>query len=143
MASKTHTATIIVSVVVIQEGKLLMMQEAKPECSGKWYIPAGRVEVGEDISTAAARECFEETGLELQVEGIFSVSHMVYGKNDWIRYGIGGRIVGGDLKTKADQESLQAAWVPLDQVQNLSLRATDFLNLVKLRQECAQLIKIA
>lgn len=68
---------------------------------------------------------------------------MVYGKNDWIRYGIGGRIVGGDLKTKPDQESLKAAWVPLDEVQKLSLRATDFLNLVKLRQECAQLIKIA
>lgn len=73
---------------------------------------------------------------------MFSVSHMVYGAKDWIRYGIGGKIVGGELKKKADKESLQGAWVDLKEISTLSLRAADFLGLVKLRQECPQLIKI-
>lgn len=71
------------------------------------------------------------------------MSHMVYGTKDWIRYGIGGRIVGGDLKKKSDSESLQGAWVDLAEISKLPLRATDFLALLKLRQDCPQLIKIA
>lgn len=67
---------------------------------------------------------------------------MVHGNKDWIRYGISGRIVGGSLKKKADAESLQGEWVPLSDVQSLQLRARDFLDLVKQRQECTQLIKL-
>lgn len=33
-----------------------MMQEAKHSCAGQWYLPAGRVEPGEDIAV-----CFHST----------------------------------------------------------------------------------
>lgn len=42
-ASKTHAATIIVSIVVIQDGKLLMMQEAK--AGAESHLPGLRVPV--------------------------------------------------------------------------------------------------
>lgn len=77
-----------------------------------------------------------------QVDGVFSLRHMVHNNKDWIRYGIGGRIVGGTLKKKADAESLQAEWVPLSEINNMQLRAPDFLALVKQRQECTQLVKL-
>ena len=44
-----------------------MMQEAKSSCAGQWYLPAGRMEPGEDISEAAQREVLEETGLHFQL----------------------------------------------------------------------------
>ena len=44
-----------------------MMQEAKSSCAGQWYLPAGKMEPGEDISEAAVREVLEETGLEFEV----------------------------------------------------------------------------
>ena len=44
-----------------------MMQEAKSTCAGQWYLPAGRMEPGEDIAEAAQREVLEETGLHFQL----------------------------------------------------------------------------
>lgn len=33
-----------------------MVQEAKPDCYKLWYLPAGRVEVGESLEEALRRE---------------------------------------------------------------------------------------
>ena len=39
----------IVCGVVIENDKVLMIQEAKPSCRDKWYLPAGRMEENETI----------------------------------------------------------------------------------------------
>lgn len=36
-----------------------MVQEAKPDCYKQWYLPAGRVEVGESLEEAMKREVSE------------------------------------------------------------------------------------
>ena len=41
--------TYIVAAVVIQDGKVLLIQEAKESCRGRWYLPAGRMELNETI----------------------------------------------------------------------------------------------
>lgn len=44
------TVTYIVLVVLINDDdEVLMMQEAKSTCAGQWYLPAGRVEPGENL----------------------------------------------------------------------------------------------
>lgn len=44
------TVTYIVLVVLVNsDDEVLMMQEAKSSCAGQWYLPAGRVEPGEDL----------------------------------------------------------------------------------------------
>ena len=45
---------------------LLVFQEAKSSCAGQWYLPAGRMEPGEDIIEAAKREVLEETGIHFE-----------------------------------------------------------------------------
>src|SRR5512133_2625061 len=40
---------------------------------GRWGLPGGYLEVGEDYQAAAIREGLEETGLEIAPEGICSV----------------------------------------------------------------------
>lgn len=52
-----------------KQGKYLALQRAKPypgDTKPKWDIPGGRINVGEELVTALAREIGEETGMELQ-----------------------------------------------------------------------------
>ena len=62
---------------------------------------------------AVKREVKEESGLDFEPEALLSVECHAH---TWVRFTLGGRIVGGDLKTvaQADQESLQAQWYPAD-----------------------------
>lgn len=124
------SVTYIVACVLINEhNEVLMIQEAKQSCAGKWYLPAGRMEPGEDIVEAAKREVLEETGLSMDVVTLLA---MECAGGSWFRFLLTGRVTGGELKTpqRADSESLQAKWV--DDLNELSLRANDILPLIEL-----------
>jgi len=51
---KTTVTYIVVGALINDDGEVLMMQEAKSSCAGKWYLPAGRIEPGEDILVCCA-----------------------------------------------------------------------------------------
>ncbi|XP_053874079.1 8-oxo-dGDP phosphatase NUDT18 isoform X2 [Malaclemys terrapin pileata] len=95
---------IVLAVLLNDQNEVLMMQEAKHECYGTWYLPAGRMEPNETILEAMKREVKEETGLEC-----------------------------GTLKAPqdADAESLQARWWDRESPA-LPLRARDILPLMDL-----------
>jgi len=56
-----------VSAVIFREGKVLLVQRAKSPGKGFWSLPGGRVEFGESLHTALAREVDEETGLKIDI----------------------------------------------------------------------------
>lgn len=124
------TVTYIVACVLINENnEVLMIQEAKKSCAGKWYLPAGRMECGETIVEAAIREVLEETGLNIEVTTLIGLE---CAGGSWYRFICTGRVLGGDLKTpqQADAESLQAKWV--GDLNELNLRANDIIPLIEL-----------
>lgn len=124
------TITYIVACVIFNENdEVLMMQEAKKSCAGKWYLPAGRIEAGEKIVEAAAREVYEETGLNIRVTTLLAVETA---SGSWVRFVLTGEVLNGELKTpaRADKESLQAKWIKnLDEV---TLRSNDILSIIEL-----------
>lgn len=62
---------LIVSVVVLDgHGRLLLVQEAKPELRGRWNLPGGHMDHGELPPAAATRELYEETWVNLPMEGL-------------------------------------------------------------------------
>jgi len=52
--------------VVRRDGRVLLVQRARPPSIGKWGFPGGVQELGETIFEAVARELREETGLVVE-----------------------------------------------------------------------------
>lgn len=68
MAAGSTTPTRIAIAVVEHHGRYLIGR--RPEgvpLAGYWEFPGGKVQAGETAEQAAARECKEETGLEVAV----------------------------------------------------------------------------
>ena len=59
-----------VSASIFKDGKVLLIQRAHPPAQGSWSVPGGRVEFGEPLHVALAREVREETGLEIEILGL-------------------------------------------------------------------------
>jgi ADP-ribose pyrophosphatase YjhB (NUDIX family) len=59
-----------VSASIFRDGKVLLIQRAHPPAEGSWSVPGGRVEFGEPLHVALAREVMEETGLEIEILGL-------------------------------------------------------------------------
>jgi ADP-ribose pyrophosphatase YjhB (NUDIX family) len=57
---------VCVGAVVIHGGRLLLVQRGRGAGQGLWSIPGGRVEGGERMTDAVAREVMEETGLSVE-----------------------------------------------------------------------------
>lgn len=123
---------IVMGVLINDDGEVLMMQEAKSSCAGQWYLPAGRMEPGEDIEEAAKREVFEETGIEFEPTTLLMIE---CASGSWYRFVLTGKVIGGLLKTpaNADSESLQALWVK--DLGELSFRARDILPVIERARE--------
>lgn len=115
---------------------MLLIQEAKKECRGSWYLPAGRMEPGETIVEALQREVKEEAGLHCEPLTLLSLEER---GPSWIRFVFLAQATGGILKTpkEADAESLQAGWYPRTSLPT-PLRAQDILHLVELAAQYRQ-----
>lgn len=126
-ALKKNITYIVCGVIFNDKDEVLMVQEAKPDCYKQWYLPAGRMEVGESLEEALKREVKEEAGFDCQPITLLLIQEQ---GPQWIRFIFLAKITGGTLKSPsaADQESLQAAW--WDRQSTLPLRGRDIIRLI-------------
>lgn len=65
---------VAVAVVIIERERVLLgLRGAGTREPGKWSFPAGFAERGERLEEAAQREALEETGLNVQIDGLISL----------------------------------------------------------------------
>lgn len=73
-ASRAVRPTVAVGGIAFDnQGRVLLIQRGRPPSAGRWTIPGGRVEPGETLAEACARELAEETGLVVEVGPLVEV----------------------------------------------------------------------
>jgi 8-oxo-dGTP diphosphatase len=114
-------AVLAVGAVVVHDGGLLLVKRAKAPGEGRWSLPGGRVEPGESLTEAVAREVLEETGLTVIPEEL--LGWVERRSDDWHFVILDFRAVlaseSGALV--AADDAAAAIFCPLDEVRRLEL----------------------
>jgi ADP-ribose pyrophosphatase YjhB (NUDIX family) len=106
-----------VAVLIERDGRLLLGRRGPgtPE-PGKWSFPAGFVERGERVESAATREAREETGLDVAIGeliGLFSSEGETVVLAVYAAAAASGEAIAGDDLTEVD-------WFPPDDLPELA-----------------------
>lgn len=125
MAREPIPTSYFVLVVVRLEDRFLLIHECKH--GQHWYVPAGRVEPGETLVEAARRETLEESGVPVVIEGILRIEHAPFadGKARVRVIFVGRPQDNTPPKSIPDEESLEAGWFSLEELDDLSLRGKE------------------
>ncbi len=123
--SRTPIPTWYFALVVVRRGhRFLLTQEKK--YGSTWSIPGGRAEPGETLAGAAIREVLEETGVPIKLDGVLRVEHSPGESSARIRViFVGTPLDDTAPKTEADEESLGAAYLTLDEIRQRPLRGAE------------------
>lgn len=102
-------------------GKFLLVNETKQR---GWWLAGGKVERGESFMTAAVRECVEEAGVRVAIKGVLRVEHSIHKQFARLRLVFYCEPVDLDQvpKSVADDESLEAKWVTVEEVESGAYR---------------------
>jgi 8-oxo-dGTP diphosphatase len=109
-------------VLVERDGKVLLVRRRMGPRQGTWSFPAGFVEFGEEPAEAAARECYEETGLEVEITGLLAITGPDPAGMASVVIVYRARVVDGEPRPGDDAD--QIGFFGPDELPPLAFRAT-------------------
>jgi phosphatase NudJ len=113
------------ALVVVRKGDQFLVVHERKHGQG-WYLPAGRVELGESFAAAAIRETLEEASIAIVLDGVIRVEHSAFGDGARMRVVFTAHPMDDrPPKSEPDDESLGAAWVTLAELDQLRLRGDE------------------
>ncbi|MFD4243240.1 NUDIX domain-containing protein [Streptomyces sp. NPDC058525] len=118
--------------VVDDDGRVLLERRSD---NGRWGMPGGVQEIGEDITGTVVREVLEETGIQVEVVGLVGVftdpGHVIAFSDGEVRQEFSlcfrARPLTGEIRVS--EESLEVRWVPRSEVADLDISPTTRLRL--------------
>jgi len=117
--------TLVVLGVVHHEGRYLIVEER----DGTFYLPAGRVERGENLVAALIRETAEEAGTAIGLAGILGIDHSWSPDATRLRFCfVGYPAILTPPKSRPDEHSRGARWLQKRELAHLPLRDPEVLD---------------
>lgn len=124
-APKPNSIHPAAAVVLFDSGGNILLLRRKD--NDKWTMPGGTLDFGESLTDCAIREVREETGLQIRITGLigtYTDPHILIAYSDGeVRQEFtlvyAAEIESGNLKI--DDESEEAAWLPLSSAVELPL----------------------
>jgi 8-oxo-dGTP pyrophosphatase MutT (NUDIX family) len=117
--------------IIVRLGRrFLIVQQNK---NNQWYLPGGRIAQGEELALSAAKQCLEETGIPVILDGIVRIQHTLRDDGKARVRVIYTAYPDSDLapKSNADEHSVRAAWVTLDELEQMPLRGREVVDLFR------------
>jgi len=117
-----------IGAIIVCDGKMLLEKRKNDPGKGRWSVPGGVVELGENVTQTVIREVKEETGLDVaEPEHIDVVDQITRDENGRIKYHFViidylVNLKGGTLNAASDSDKLE--WVSLDDVEKYDLTGT-------------------
>ncbi len=105
-----------VGAIILDRGRVLLVERGNPPLAGYWSLPGGVVELGETLEQAVRREVLEETGLAVEPASVVDVLERIVrdaeGRPEYhyVLVDYLCRMGGGTLAAASD--AARAEWVP-------------------------------
>ncbi len=98
----------VAAITLIQRDRqVLLTRRAWNPAKGRWTLPGGFVDCGEDPREAAIRECLEETGLEVAIDDLVDLYYgRAHADGADIVIVYSGRLVGGAILPDDDVDAV-------------------------------------
>jgi ADP-ribose pyrophosphatase YjhB (NUDIX family)/ribosomal protein S27AE len=98
----------VTCVIVEREGAILLVRRRFPPSVGKWCLPAGFIEQMESPQESAVREVKEESGLDVEITGIFdSWASGEDPRTPVVSFAFTARVIGGTLSPGDDADKAE------------------------------------
>ncbi|HVL91531.1 MAG TPA: NUDIX hydrolase [Actinomycetota bacterium] len=114
-----------VGAIVMDKGRLLMVLRDREPLKGCWTLPGGRLETGESMHEAIVREVREETGIDIDVDGLLGVVERIVRNDDGevsYHYVILDFVATPrGTAIKAGDDAAEVRWVPVGELSSLKL----------------------
>ena len=116
----TRRVELAVGAVVLHHKHVLLVRRSTPPEVGRWSFPGGRVEPGERMADAAAREVREETGLDVEINHPLDWVERIGPDHHFVIVDFAATVTERQTPTPGD-DAADACWVHLDEISALAL----------------------
>jgi ADP-ribose pyrophosphatase YjhB (NUDIX family) len=95
---------------------VVLIQRGRPPLQGTWTLPGGRVNRGESLVAAVAREVKEETALDVEVGALVEVVEIAKDDFHYVILDYSAVFKGDPSTLRAGDDAADARWVRLSDV---------------------------